>query len=395
MPLDYPEYEFTANSDSWWLRLELKDYEGGLSSASVTSASLSDVPLAANQLNSFPEVIDFRYKRSDTDADWYLLGLAYYVPDSGVIDIPIAQLFVETEVGTRLHFLVVTNSESKTLAGGEIVWVRDKSRETSPSDVQVCESDEYLSLRLTAEGVTPAVADSTHLSDKPLALGDGNRFRLLVRSQGPLSWNPWTAVGAVGSTGPLVLNDETARIIDVQIGEIFSNAEPGFVVQYIVAEEPDVADLLDVLLPDVDPEDLLGFVSSMKATGTVIEGGEMTYSPGECQPAPEDDEPDTNRYDVQASEDATRMRFRLRNFSPDPATTKVVSVSVGRPPEPLSSGEGTYLFRYRMNGGSSGEWQYLPVFFDANVGIAEVDVSELLAGDFIDIEYRLVLESEQ
>lgn len=343
------QYFFTTDADSWWLRFRLSGYEDDHTESQATEATLGTRTLGEYG-NSGGDTQSFSVttKASEGVGGWNDGGKAYYDSDAGVVDVPLTMLTARMLVGERLFIRLIAHSgATETLiARAELAVTQDSSREqASVGAVIVCDDDEYLSFRVgDSDSIEKAYAG-------PRLMSGGSVYPYQFQYK-PTSSGSWISSQAT-------YYDALTGLIDAAIGSIVSAAEPGDAFDYKVtpqgSNEPAVQ-------------------------------GVMTYSP-DCGPAEQPPDP-AKRYDLTANDNSLHLRFRLTNFDPDPSQAVVTSVSIGRAPEPITSGEGVFYLRYKID--QSQLWRQKKTFFDDDAGVVEVNVRSILDAAQSSVEYRLV-----
>lgn len=342
-------YFFTTDADSWWLRFRLADYEEDHMEARTTEATIYTRPLGdyrngAGDTQSFSVTT----KASGGIQGWNDGGKAHYDSAAGVVDVSLSALTFRLDIGERLFIRLMANAdaEENLIARAELVITQDKNREQeSPSAATACEGDEYLSFRMAdGNGI-----ENAYIGPRLMSYGATGLYQLYIRPSGASLW----------SDSQFTYYDPLTGLIDVSIASILATAEPESTFDYKVTPH---------------------------GSEVAIVQGVLTYSP-ECDqeeslPAP------TSRYDLTANEISRDLRFRLTNFDPDPSQAVVTSVSIGRAPEPITSGEGVFYLRYRID--QSQLWRQKKTFFDDDAGVVEVNVRSILDAAQSSVEYRLV-----
>lgn len=347
------KYFLTTDADSWWLRFRLEEGHAEDPTQSVTTeASLGDRPLgdAVAYRSGAGDSTTFTVtaSRSGTHGSslWVADYTAYYDSEAGVVDVPLPKLFLYGIQGERV-FVRLLASPSTLIASAELVNARDSSREQS-GGVTFCDGDEYLSFRIESGSVA-----KTYIGPKEMTSGTSDEYYIDYREAGAEGW-PYTQPAYY---------DSLTGLADVLVASVFDTfgAQDGESVDYRLMAVGDSSE--------------------------PVAQGVMTYSTEGCEQNVPVNDPSI-RYELTANEYTSDLRFRLKNFDPDPAQAIVTSVTIGQSPQPITTGEGTFFLRYRID--NETVWRKTDAFFDDEEGVAEVDISSIFLQVTNSLEFRLV-----
>lgn len=350
------KYFLTTDADSWWLRFRLEEgHAEDPTQAVTTEASLGKKPLGDVVKGNFAvdsTVFSVTLRASEATFAWIDNFKAYYDDEEGTVNVPLSRILVRSPVGERI-FIRLIAEPSTLIATVELVNTRDDSRDQecggeSTCDAVMCDGDRYLTFRI-ADGEV----EKTYVG--PLVMSDGYQTHYYVdfrrAGESPTTWPYRKYAGFDPLTG----------LADTVISDLLGISDAGD-----------------------------SFVYRVFAVGSPLDHiaeGVLTYQGEDCAAVEDIAEPST-RYDLKANSTTKHLRFRIKNFDPDPSLAIVTSISIGRAPQPLTSGEGTFYFRYRVDGDQV--WRNADVFFDSDEGVAEIALSEILANVDSSLEFRLV-----
>jgi hypothetical protein len=348
------KFYFTTDADSWWLRFQLEGYEEDHTAATVPEegASLGSVPLG-DYTAGVDDAESFFVSAWSTagSGEWVDSLPAIYDASSGAVDIPLTKLQLNMSVGQRLfiRLLAFVSGVGQTLiATAELVNTADSSREQqdAPESLTLCDGDEYVSFRLDEAGAV----EKTYCGPNIMSGGGINYYQVSARAVGNVAWND----------SIITLHDPLTGIVDANFATVVSQSNDGDQFEY-------------KLTPVGSPDEIVA--QGVMARSFACEEPVETALP-------------SNRYDIAANANTRDLRFRIINFAPNPANAIVTSVSLGRTPEPLTEGEGTFYLRYRID--SEPAWRLADLYFDEDEGVAERNIRSILDQVTSSLEFRMV-----
>lgn len=345
------EHFLTASRDAWWLRFRLSGHKANVAAATTTSVDLDDKPLgnpASGALNGTAFSVEAKRTTGgiyNPVNAWQSILTAYYDAAAGTVDVPLTLMTVNMFDGERLFVRLIANGEvSDTLiAYVEIVNLVDKNRDQTDG-VEVCDDDEAISFRITADGQV------SHTYVGTTIMSGGALYEYALRLRDP-------SVGIWGSPATTTYDPKTG-IVDAVIASAFAYSEYG---------------------------DALEYKLTPYGSDTIIASGQMVYAEDCNQPSDPADPPTV--FNLVSDGSSRLMRFRIIAFG-DISQAKVASVTLESTSAIPTGTAGIFTLQYKLDNAPA--WSSVPVYFRGSEGVAEVNIKTLLDAAVKTIQFRLV-----